>query len=155
MEYDLNQPITQTAFAELVGISQSAVSALIGRRVLRKGGTAGEWIRDYVRHLSFVANERDNAELVRARTQEALANASLKKLRAEELAARLVDPEEVKQLWEIYLLEVKQVLEKLAKDIVDAYDRAQGFHHDPGIIHDLLTSAMTHLEDIQQIEDKS
>jgi terminase small subunit / prophage DNA-packing protein len=48
---DLNQPMTQTAFGELVGISQQAVSDLVSRGVLDIGAPAGVALRAYCAHL--------------------------------------------------------------------------------------------------------
>lgn len=41
---DLSGAITQQQFGELVGVSQQAVSDLVGRGVLTPGDTASEWL---------------------------------------------------------------------------------------------------------------
>lgn len=48
---DLGQPCTQADFAQLVGISQPAVSDLLTRGVLGKGQTARTWLLAYTSHL--------------------------------------------------------------------------------------------------------
>lgn len=47
----LDSTCTQAAFGELVGISQQAVSDLLGRNVITPGDTAGQWLTDYCAHL--------------------------------------------------------------------------------------------------------
>lgn len=48
---DLDQCCTQAEFAQLVGVSQQAVSDLIGRQVLGKGQMARTWLLAYTAHL--------------------------------------------------------------------------------------------------------
>ena len=47
----LDRVMTQSEFAELVGITQPAVSDLVKRGVLRPNITAATWLRDYCAHL--------------------------------------------------------------------------------------------------------
>lgn len=56
---DLDSTMTQAAFGGLVGISQQAVSDLIGRAVLRDGDTARTWLLTYCEHLRLIAAGRD------------------------------------------------------------------------------------------------
>lgn len=48
---DLDQPMSQQAFGDLVGISQPAVSDLQSRGVIKAGATAGAWLLAYTAHL--------------------------------------------------------------------------------------------------------
>lgn len=48
---NLEQPCTQQAFADLVGISQPAVSDLLTRGVLKAGEPAQIWLKAYTAHL--------------------------------------------------------------------------------------------------------
>src|SRR5574338_31979 len=59
---DFEGQITQSEFGTLVGISQPAVSGLVSREVLRKGGSAGEWLMSYCRNLREVAAGRASAD---------------------------------------------------------------------------------------------
>lgn len=47
----LDRTITQAQFAELVGVTQQAISALVGRGVLNAGDTAGQWLLHYCENL--------------------------------------------------------------------------------------------------------
>jgi phage terminase Nu1 subunit (DNA packaging protein) len=47
----LNDHVTQSEFADLVGISQQAVSALLMRGTLSNGDTARQWLHDYCENL--------------------------------------------------------------------------------------------------------
>jgi hypothetical protein len=49
---------TQKEFAAHVGLSQQAVSDLVRREILLKGGTLNEWWLAYCEHLREVAAER-------------------------------------------------------------------------------------------------
>lgn len=48
---DLCQPVSQSAFGEMVGISQQAVSDLVRRDVFAPGQAAGIWLQSYCFHL--------------------------------------------------------------------------------------------------------
>lgn len=47
----LEYAVTQAQFAELVGISQQAVSDLTARGILRRGDSAGQWLIAYCANL--------------------------------------------------------------------------------------------------------
>lgn len=67
---DLSEAITQQQFGDLVGVSQQAVSDLVGRGVLIAGDTAAEWLIAYCDHLREMAAGRggeDGVNLVRER----------------------------------------------------------------------------------------
>jgi phage terminase Nu1 subunit (DNA packaging protein) len=71
---DLQSPMTQTAFGELVGISQQAVSDLLRRDVLAAGDPAATWLQRYCAHLREQAAGRAAAgELDLATERAALA----------------------------------------------------------------------------------
>lgn len=48
---DMHSTVTQSQFAELIGVSQQAVSDLINRGVLDRQASAGQWLRAYCSHL--------------------------------------------------------------------------------------------------------
>lgn len=54
----MTAPCTQSEFGKLVGISQQAVSELIGRRVLSEAGAAGQWLLEYCGHMREMAAGR-------------------------------------------------------------------------------------------------
>jgi phage terminase Nu1 subunit (DNA packaging protein) len=55
---DLAEKVTQSAFGNLVGISQPAVSDLLSRGVLPAHKTGGEWLLAYCGHLREIAAGR-------------------------------------------------------------------------------------------------
>jgi phage terminase Nu1 subunit (DNA packaging protein) len=70
----LRKMLTQTAFAELVGIGQPAVSDLMRRGVISSGDTADRWLKQYCAHLREQAAGRAAAgELDLAAERAALA----------------------------------------------------------------------------------
>lgn len=48
---DLHANCTQAEFGELVGVSQQAVSDMVGRKVLAPGQSASQWLQAYCEHL--------------------------------------------------------------------------------------------------------
>lgn len=50
-DVQLDRVLTQAEFAELVGITQPAVSDLVKRGVLRSNLTGATWLREYCTHL--------------------------------------------------------------------------------------------------------
>lgn len=61
MNIDLDQKTTQARFAQLVGITQPAVSGLIARGILKVGDTAGNWLLAYCGSLRETAAGRSQS----------------------------------------------------------------------------------------------
>lgn len=55
---DVRKALTQAEFADLVGISQPAVSDLVARQILTPSGTGTAWLIEYCGHLREVAAGR-------------------------------------------------------------------------------------------------
>lgn len=101
--------ITQAQFAELVGVTQQAISALVGRGVLTAGDTAGQWLRDYCENLREQAAGRasmGDLDLVQER-------ARLAKEQADKVA--MANQIERKELAPVTVLEV--VIAKVGRQI--------------------------------------
>jgi phage terminase Nu1 subunit (DNA packaging protein) len=72
---NLRDTCTQVEFAELVGMSQPAVSGLLERKVIVPGASAGQWLLDYVAHLREQAAGRGaDGELAYQRSELARVN---------------------------------------------------------------------------------
>jgi phage terminase Nu1 subunit (DNA packaging protein) len=66
----LQQPLTQDQFGDLVGVSQQAISELLGRGILQAGQPASTWLRAYTKHLREQAAGRGaDGELARERAR--------------------------------------------------------------------------------------
>lgn len=75
---DLDKKLTQARFAQLVGVTQPAVSSLIARGVIAAGDTAGNWLLSYCGHLREEAAGRaasDGLDLASERARLAAAQA--------------------------------------------------------------------------------
>lgn len=82
--FDLDNKATQAEFAELVGASQPAIHKHVISGTLKPGATFRQWLQAYTVKLRDEAAGRvvtdQRAELDRAKTREALANAQSKEL---------------------------------------------------------------------------
>lgn len=75
----LDQPMSQERFGQLVGVTQQAVSDLAARGVLRAGQSAQAWLHAYTAHLREQAAGRGaDGELARERARLAKENADAK-----------------------------------------------------------------------------
>src|SRR5471032_3329577 len=86
---NLNGPATQSAFGDLVGISQQAVSDLIKRDVLAVGQPALTWLHAYCAHLREQAAGRAAAgDLDLAAERAALARAQRERIEMQNAETR-------------------------------------------------------------------
>lgn len=60
--FDLTQQVSQSAFGELVGISQQAVSDLLSRGIIAQGDASACWLLAYCANLREVAAGRQAGE---------------------------------------------------------------------------------------------
>lgn len=58
MKVDLDQPVSASRFAQIVGISRQAAAAMVRDGTLVKGDTLAEWLAQYLGHLREVAAGR-------------------------------------------------------------------------------------------------
>lgn len=107
---DLKEKVTQSAFGELVGISQPAVSDLLSRGVITAGQPAGEWLKAYCHHLREQAAGRAAAgELDLAGERAALAKVQRERIEMQNAVTR-------KELAPVTVIE--EVLARVGRQIV-------------------------------------
>lgn len=58
----LDQPISQSDFADMVGLSEARVSQLLSEGMLQRGATAHQWLVGYCERLRDVAAGRGSSE---------------------------------------------------------------------------------------------
>lgn len=76
-----NEVASQTVFAQMVGVSQQAISKLKEKDVLPEGGTYSDWLSSYVERLrSEAAGREQDSRLSASRIRETEASANLKEL---------------------------------------------------------------------------
>jgi phage terminase Nu1 subunit (DNA packaging protein) len=106
-EVNLQEPMSQEDFGVLVGVSQQAVSDLVGRSILAQGESAGAWLLAYTKHLREQAAGRGaDGELARERAR--LAREQADRVAMENAASR-------RELAPVSVLEL--VLAKMAGDV--------------------------------------
>lgn len=91
---NLDGKLTQSEFGDLIGISQQAVSNLIGRGVLDQNQSGAAMLRAYCAHIREVAAGRDNGgqlNLTQERAKLARASTVRVSLQNGERQKRLVD----------------------------------------------------------------
>lgn len=107
---DLQGKVTQSAFGDMVGISQPAVSDLLSRGVLVANQPVGEWLKSYCLHLREQAAGRAAAgELDLAGERAALAKVQRERIEMQNAVTR-------KQLAPVSLIE--EVLARVGRQIV-------------------------------------
>ena len=102
--------MTQTQFAELVGVSQQAISSLVGRGILNSGDIGSVWLKHYCENLREQAAGRASTgdlDLVQERAR--LAKEQADRVEMQNQISR-------KEVAPVNLLEV--VLAKVARQIV-------------------------------------
>ncbi|MDP3819906.1 MAG: hypothetical protein Q8R33_00375 [Burkholderiales bacterium] len=112
--------VTQQVFAEVVGITQPAVSDLVTRGVLVAGETMGVWLRGYTAHLRSQVNTRDpNGRLAAERALLARAQRQGQELR-NQAARRDYAPAEV--LEAVLAIASSALYEEMAKLPAQIYE---------------------------------
>lgn len=142
--HDLDQPATQDQFGQLVGISQQAVSALVGRGVLTEGASFRAWLLEYTGNLRAKAsgNLRDK-RLVAARVEEADASARLKHLQFSDRVSQLVEVAGIEPTlrdWAAFAQ--RQVILAAAEINARLRERYASLGIEPALVDDAIASAL-------------
>lgn len=145
---DLNARATQVRFAQLVGVSQQAISERVASGVLPAGGTLGEWLLAYCERLRTEAAGRggdDQAALTRARTREAEASAELKVLQIMERSRQLVPVAEIEPQLQAMVAAARSELLALPDALTHELRALYGMEIDASLIEDRINVALSHL----------
>lgn len=106
---DVDRTVTQAAFAELVSISQPAVSELISRGTLTRGASLRRWLVEYCENLrEQAAGRASTGDLDLIQERAALA-------REQRIKIAMVNQQMQKELAPVSVLE--QVLAKVGRQI--------------------------------------
>lgn len=133
---EIDGPVEQKVLAGLLGISESRVSELIGRGVLRPGETAREQLHAILGHLRAVAAGRQDDETVVAERRRLLrARADSAELEARERAGDLVRRLDVEAAMAAKLAGARDMLLGLA----DRMTPVLAAESDIGKVHELIT----------------
>ena len=111
---DLNKPIPQSAFGELVDLTQRRVSQLLERGTLKRGGTGRQWLIQYTSHLREVAAARQSADgkldLVAERAHLTLEQRRIAEIKRREMEGALIEVAEVAAEYAKQLIPVRDGL---------------------------------------------
>lgn len=115
---DLKGKLTQSQFGSLVGVSQPAVSEMLGRGVLTIDADGAQWVREYCGHLREMAAGRAAAgDLDLATERAGLAKAQREKIEMQNAVTR-------NELAPVYLIE--EVLAKAGARVSKILDTIPG-----------------------------
>ena len=86
---ELDKSISQRQFADLIGVSEAAVSGMVKRELITQGQTSGEWIKDYCAHLRETAAGREaSGDLDLATERARLAKAQRERIEMQNAVTR-------------------------------------------------------------------
>ena len=119
----LDKQVTQMEFAALVGVTSSAISALIARGALPREATARQWLFAYLERLRSAATGRGGdaqADLTQARIREANAKALKTEVEIGRELRALVDANGVELALSGWVARGVQAIDGAEQRIVDA-----------------------------------
>jgi phage terminase Nu1 subunit (DNA packaging protein) len=149
--------MTQKNFADVVGISQPAVSDLVARGVL-KGNSLREWIRSYCAHLREVAagraagNSSGELDLVRERARLAKEQADAQAMKNKADRRELIRVEEIEPRLESAFIAAREMwldaVPRLARELPD------GVAERETLLHREFSAFLSRLADWQNAESE-
>lgn len=126
---DLDEVASQTGFANLLGISQQAVSSQKQKGTLSENGTYGQWLQEYYQHLCDQAAGRggeNQVDVARATVEEKTVKTALGRIAYHEKLGTIIDREEAQALladWAGFAnKQFLQAFERLILDIQGQFD---------------------------------
>lgn len=146
----LDQPATQTGFAQLIGMSQQAVSKQLEKGVLTPGKTNREWLHEYCNRLRDEAAGRGGNEqetLTRSRTREAQANAQLKELQYHKEVGDLIPATEIEPLLDSWAVTARSETTHAVEKIIAAIQSQHNIEIEQDLIDEQLGAAFAAIAD--------
>jgi len=146
----LDRPATQTGFAQLIGMSQQAVSKQVEKGVLLPGKTNREWLHDYCDRLRDEAAGRggdEQATLTKSRTREAQANAQLKELQFHKEVSDLIPVSEIEPLLDSWAVTARSETTHAVEKIIAAIQSQHGIEVEQDLIDGQLGAAFAAISD--------
>lgn len=140
----LDQPVSQSQFGALVGVSQQAISSMVQKGVLSPDGTLSEWLLAYCARLRTESAGRGletQEELNRARIREATINANLKDLDYWERINALVAVDDVQRLLDGWAARAASDVQHAFEQLADAIKSKYGVTLEDGDIDGIAAPA--------------
>jgi hypothetical protein len=141
---NLDAKATQNGFAELVGVSQQAVSQRVADGQLPRGATYRRWLHLYCEQLRREAAGRsgdDQAALSKARTKQALADANMKELQYYRELKLLVPAAEIEPALQDWAAMARSETQFAVDKFVAALQSQHGIEVDQALIDGTFTPA--------------
>jgi phage terminase Nu1 subunit (DNA packaging protein) len=145
---NLEQPCSQAAFAELVGVSEAAVSQLHTAGVLVEGEPLRAWLLAYIDRLREQAAGRlglaGGPDLVHERAGLARVQRQAAELRLDEQRGRLVNTEALRLALSRHLSHARETLLAVPARLAAVVSAES----DQGRVHDLIAMEVHHALDV-------
>lgn len=110
---DMEYPISQRQFSDLVGVSESAVSGMVKAGVITTGQSGGSWLKDYCAHLrEMAAGRAASGDLSLAAERAALAKIQRQRieLELEEKRGALIPIDLIEPRLKAYVIAAREFL---------------------------------------------
>lgn len=144
----IDEPIKQSEFADLVGIAQSRVSELVGKKVLPRDGTGRAWLVAYCAHLRAIAAGRaGELDLAQERAALTRVHRELADLKLAETRRDLVRRVDIVQEFGTQLINLQTALENLAARLAPLMVAETDLQHCQKILRDEHRAALTAFAD--------
>ncbi|SEQ48875.1 hypothetical protein SAMN03080615_01654 [Amphritea atlantica] len=125
----LDEKASQTGFANLVGVSQQAISSQVKKENLSENGTYQEWLHQYCDQLRQQAAGRggeDQVDVAKATYEEKTVKTAIMRLEYNEKISTTIHEEEAYQFlsdWAIYSAgQFRRAFERLRDDLKSQFD---------------------------------
>lgn len=151
MKFDcLDKEATQTGFADLVGVSQQAISSRVKSGQLVMGETYWQWLLVYTEDLREHAAGRggdEQAEFQRSRAQDMAATAALKRITYHEKIDTLVIKEEARGFLGDWARFANSEFNNAFDSFIRAIEEKAGEPVDPGLREKYAGAAIRRVRD--------
>ncbi len=127
--FNLNEKASQTGFANLVGVSQQAISNQIKKENLSEDGTYQEWLHQYCDQLRQQAAGRggeDQVDVARATFEEKTVKTAIMRLEYHEKISTTVHEDEAHKFladWAMFsAAQFRRAFERLREDLKSQFE---------------------------------
>ncbi len=147
---NLDDAITQKAFADLVGLSEARVSQLASDGVLVRGDTCRAWLLAYCERLrdqaaARLGNTPDGLDLVQERAMLARHQGGMAELKLAEMRGELIRTDAVRAAWAARIVSTREALLQIPARIAPVLAAENDLVNVTALLDDELRQALAEL----------